>query len=114
MGLSHIQKMWPGRAIHRRADQPGLIEGKPSALRLEIHSLLTLRKWLSAGYIGKRTDPSLPYQLNPKTNNLSMAFSIKTNYKPNETLSKTFKVVMGLLDRGMALHKKKQTLGGCP
>ena len=27
MGLSHRQKMWPGRAIHRRIDQPGLAEG---------------------------------------------------------------------------------------
>ena len=24
MGLSHRQKMWPGRAIHRRIDQPNL------------------------------------------------------------------------------------------
>ena len=23
-GLSHRQEMWPGRAIHRRTDQPGL------------------------------------------------------------------------------------------
>ena len=30
-GLSHRQKMWPeNRAIHRRANQPGLIERKPT------------------------------------------------------------------------------------
>ena len=51
--------------------------------------------------------------INPKTNNLGMAYSIKTSYRPNETLSKTFKVVMGLPDRGMALHKQKPTQGRC-
>ena len=37
-----------------------------------------------------------------------MACNIKTSCRPNETLSKTFKVVMGLPDRGMALHKQKK------
>ena len=55
----------------------------------------------------------MPYQLNPKTNNLGTACSTKTSCRPNEALSKTFKVVMGLPDRGMALHKQNLTQGRC-
>ena len=35
-GLSHKQKMWPLRAIHRRTNQPGLTEGRACSRALEV------------------------------------------------------------------------------
>ena len=41
--LSHRQRVWPdNRAIHRRADQPGLNRKRTYNLRLEINKLSTL------------------------------------------------------------------------
>ena len=44
MGLSHKQKMWPGRAIHRWNNQPSLTVGRSCSSAMEILQTVDLYK----------------------------------------------------------------------
>ena len=50
-GLSHRQKMWPGRAIQRRTDQPGLTEGRSCNIALEFLRTIDLKKMVVCWFI---------------------------------------------------------------
>ena len=51
MVLSHRQKMWPGRAIHRRIDQRGLTKGKSCSKALEVLQTIDLFKMVVCWFI---------------------------------------------------------------
>ena len=78
MGLSHRQKMWPGRAIHRWTNQPGLIEGRSCSSALEILQTVDLSKMAICWFIYARgqTPPCLTNST-LKHNNLKAACNIK-------------------------------------
>ena len=51
MGLSHSQKMWLGKASHRRIDQLGLIEGRSCSRALEVLRTVDLYKMVVYKFI---------------------------------------------------------------
>ena len=51
MGMSHRQKMWPSRAIHKRTNQPSLIEGRSCSSALEILQTVDLYKMAICWFI---------------------------------------------------------------
>ena len=67
--LSHIQELWPSRAILRWTNKPGLTENNSYSMALKFLKLSTLGKWLPAGLYRQEDRPSFPHQLNPKTLN---------------------------------------------
>ena len=80
MCMSHRQKIWPDRAIHRRANQLGLTEGKSCSRALEVLQTINHYKMVVYWFIqaGGHTPPHLT-NLTINHNNLCMTCNIKHN-----------------------------------
>ena len=50
-GLSHRQKMWPSKAIHRRTNQPSLTKGRSCSRALEVLQTIDLYKMVVCWFI---------------------------------------------------------------